>query len=267
MFPVLVSIGPVHIFSYSVFIVLAWLAFSFIFWRCLRSQGVEEERIFDLSFYTTLVALAVARAVFVLTHLTLFTDNLIKIAAIWVQSGLSYAGALVSGLIILLLLAKRYKVRFGLVLDALAFALPVAWVTGEVGSFLDGTELGRVTSLAWGVRYVGQTSLRHPVQLYTIAAVLIILFLVALIARKAAWEKWPYGLVGVWWFFMSSIALFVLEFVKDTSVYWVGLSANQWLMIAIFAESVGAFYVRGGGRGWLRQVRGGIYAKFSKRHA
>ncbi len=70
--------------------------------------------------------------------------------------------------------------------------------------------------------------------------------------------------------------MFLLEFLKDTRVYWISLSANQWILIAVFAEAMGAFYVRGGGREAVRpyinaiQTKvhafvGGIYAKFSKR--
>ena len=89
-------------------------------------------------------------------------------------------------------------------------------------------------------------------------------------------EKLPYGIVGVRFFILYCVPMFVLEFLKDTRVYWVSLSANQWILIALFAEALGAFYVRGGGREAIRpigykikktvsNITGGLYAKFSKR--
>jgi hypothetical protein len=70
---------------------------------------------------------------------------------------------------------------------------------------------------------------------------------------------------------------FGVEFFVEHTVYWGNLSANQWVLVGIFGQSLGAFYVRGGGKErlqiWARalariskKVVGGIYAKFSKRH-
>jgi prolipoprotein diacylglyceryltransferase len=84
------------------------------------------------------------------------------------------------------------------------------------------------------------------------AALIVILLVVIFWAKRSTREKWPYGLVGVWFFALFALSMFALEFFKDSSVYWNSLSANQWVLIAIFAEALGAFYVRGGGRQKLR---------------
>jgi prolipoprotein diacylglyceryltransferase len=116
--------------------------------------------------------------------------------------------------------------------------------------------------------------MRHPIQLYEITACIIILILLFVISKRSIKEKWPYGLLGLWFFLLFSFVMFPLEFFKESRVYWT-LSANQWILIALFAETLGAFYVRGGGREALRpvphkiktffiKVFGGIYAKFSK---
>jgi len=89
--------------------------------------------------------------------------------------------------------------------------------------------------------------------------------------KKAEIGKWPFGLVGVWFFLLFSIFMFIIEFVKETGANFLRLNINQWILIAIFAESLGALYVRGGGREkfrpMIRRVIGAIYTKFSKRHA
>ncbi len=265
MLPILIAIGPLYFYSYAVFIVLSWLVWSFMFWRYLRNQGTDEERIFDLTFYASLSSLVAARAVFVLTHTSLFSDNLLKIGALWIQSGLSFAAGLIGGLVAILFLAKRYKVRFGKILDSLAHSMPIALIIASIGFFLDGTQLGKVTKLPWGVRYAGEINLRHPVELYTIIAVLVLWFIVELISRRARWDKWSPGLVGVWWFFLLSFAMFMLEFLVDSNVYWASLTLAQWVMVGLFAESLGAFYVRGGGRDWLKKQGGGIYGFFKRK--
>ncbi len=269
MFPVLFIIGSLHIYSFSLILVLAWLVFSFVFWRWLRNEGVAEERIFDLTFYATLVAGVLGRAAFVAFDWEVFAESYLKIAAIWVAPGLSLYGALVGGLLTLIYLSRQYKVRLGHVLDAVGGAFGLAFFVGVLGAFLDGSYVGTLTNLPWAVRYVGHVGSRHPVQLYEAFAVLVILIVLAVLARRGRKDKWPYGLLGLWFFSLFSVAMFILEFLRDARVYWGVLRANQWILVAIFAETIGAFYVRGGGREWIRplvnKLLGGIHGKFSKR--
>ena len=276
MYPILFSIGRIHLFSFSVFLIVAWLVFSFVFWKLLRNQAIDEEHIFDLTFYSSLVAFVFSRAAFVVFHWSLFADSWLKVFALWVQPGLSLYGALVGGMLTMLYLSRRFNIRVAHVLDGLGFAFPAACVAGLIGTFLDGTTVGKLTSVAWSVRYVGHVGRRHPVQVYELVALICIIIFVSIMQKKAAKKSWPYGAAGLWFFLVYSVVQFVLEFVKESGVYFLGLSANQWVLIALFAETLGAFYVRGGGREVIRpMIRrassrvvhgiGGIYAKLSRK--
>jgi prolipoprotein diacylglyceryltransferase len=267
MYPLLARLGPFHLYSLSVFVVLSWLVFSFLFWRGLRSQGVDEEHIFNLTFYSTLVAFLFARVIFVVLNTELFAETPLKIIALWVQPGMSLYGGVVGGLLVFVSLCRTYKVRVGHVLDAFGPAFGGAFIVGTIGAFLDGTYVGTITNLPWAVRFVGHVGSRHPVELYEIAAMIGILIFVAILARRATAKKWPYGFLGLWFFAGTSIVMFILEFFKDTRVYFHLLRVNQWILLAIFAETIGAFYVRGGGREAIRPIINKIYAKFSKRTA
>lgn len=259
-------------------LVISWCLFSFLFWRGLRRWGIEEDRIFDLTFYSTLTAFVMARLVFVVTNWYQFAGkSLLLIPALWIAPGLSWIGALVGGIATLTLLSRQYKVRLGLVLDSLPFALLAPVILGEVVSFLQSSEIGKVTLLPWGVRVIGHTGLRHPVQGYEIFFLAALWFFLWRIAQVAVKKKWAYGVVGVWFFLLYSVGMFSLEFAKDTPVYWGRLTANQWILIGIFAECIGVLYVRGGGRESLRPVfravhsaiiqKGkAVYATISKRH-
>lgn len=265
MYPILFSLGPLHIFSLSVFLILAWIVFSFLFWRALRRWGVAEDRIFDLTFYATLTAVVAARAGFVLLNLDLFVDDtFLKILAVWVAPGFWFYAGLTGALATLVFLTRRSKVRLGLVLDAVAAALPVSLIVAKIGSLLDGAEVGKLADLPWALRYVGYAGRRHPVQLYEIGAIMAVAILVAYLIRRSEREKWPYGLVGVWFFAVFSPLMFLLEFVKEASVYWLSVSVNQWVLIGFFAEAIGALYVRGGGREVLRPAARTLVTKLKK---
>jgi prolipoprotein diacylglyceryltransferase len=271
MYPILFSAGAFHIYSLSVALIVAWSVFSFFFWRALRGQGVEEEHIFNLTFYSTVMAFIFSRLVYVLLNFDLFRASMLKIVALWVQPGFSLYGAFLGGLLTLIYLSRQYKVRLGHVLDAFGPAFGAAFIIGAVGSLLDGSYVGTMTQVPWSVRFVGHVGARHPVQLYEILVVSFILIFLAFLAARGAQKKWPYGLMGLWFFALYSPGMFILEFFKDTRVYFNLLRANQWILIAIFAETIGAFYVRGGGREAVRpfinRFVGGIHAKFSKRSA
>ncbi|MEK7129407.1 MAG: prolipoprotein diacylglyceryl transferase family protein, partial [Patescibacteria group bacterium] len=193
MYPMLLSIGGVHIASFSVFLILAWLVWSFLFWKMLRSQAVDEERIFDLTFYATLAALAGGRAGYVLTHPDQFAGDWLATVALWVAPGLSLYGSLVAGLLVLVYLARRYTIRLGHVLDALAFAFPAALAVGEVGALLDGSTVGLETRLPWAGALVGIVGKRHPTPVYELLFLVVVLVVLSLLARRAEKMKWAYG--------------------------------------------------------------------------
>lgn len=277
MYPLLFSIGSFHVYVLSVLILVSWLVYSFLFWRSLRSNGVDEDKIFDITFWSTLLAAITSRAVFIGLHPELFADAWLKTVAIWVQPGFSLYGAIVGCCCAYIYFSRSLKVRLGHMLDAIAVSFPAAILLALIGVLFDGSVPGTHASLPWAVRIVGVTGTRHPVQAYEILALILIIILIAFISRKSKKDKRPYGVVGMWFFILYSLLMFLLEFFKDTHVYWISLRANQWVLIALFAESLGAFYVRGGGREATRpilvkvrsritKVLGGIYAKFSKRH-
>lgn len=254
MHPILLSIGPFHIFSIGVFLILAWCAFSFILWKLLREQAVSEEIIFDITFYSTIVGLVSARIGFALIHPELFSNALVKIPAVWVQPGLSIYSGLVGFMLTLIWLSRRRHARVGIVLDSLALALPISFILGAVGTLLDGSELGRRTSLPWAVTYSGQQIRRHPLGLYEIIIFFLLFCLIWRIQKLAQKYEWPYGLVGVWFFVLFSFSMFFLEFVKEHTVYLKGLNVNQWLLVGLFGQAIGALYVRGDGKKYLSTV-------------
>ncbi|MFZ2024925.1 MAG: prolipoprotein diacylglyceryl transferase family protein [Microgenomates group bacterium] len=277
MFPILFSIGSFHVFSFSIFLILAWFIWSFLFWRHLRALAVAEEPIFDAMFVTTIISLIISRLSFVGTHVALFRENWLRVVALWVQPGLSLYGALIGCVLILIFFAMKYKIRIAHILDAFSVSFMWAFAIGLIGSFLDGSVVGKEAALGWAVPYAGHMGFRHPVQVYQCIAMVFIILIISLIRRSAKKHAWADGIIAMWFFMLFSGSAFGVEFFMEHTVYWGNLSANQWILVGIFGQSLGAFYVRGGGKErvqiWARAVQriskkviGGIYAKFSKRH-
>ena len=140
-------------------------------------------------------------------------------------------------------------------------SLPYAFIVGQISSLLSGSEIGLPVSLPWSVRYVGIVGLRHPVQMYAIAGLLLISFLLSLLSARAVKKQWSYGVIGIWFFMLYAPVFFYIEFFKDSSVYWSLLRVNQWVLLLLFGQACGALYVRGGIRESLRPFFSFIHAR------
>lgn len=265
MHPVLLTVAGVPISSFSIFLLLGWAVFSFVFWKSLREEGVGEERIFDLTFYATIASFVGSRLGFVAFHWDQFAPSLLKIVALWVAPGMSLLPGVIAGCMAMVLLGRRWKVRIGAILDAWGLALPGALAVGSVGSFLDGTVIGRVSSVPWAIRYVGFPNLRHPYQLYETVVLFLVLTLVGWLATRARQKKWALGSVGVGFFLLWGLSLFGLEFFKENTLYWAGVSPNQWGALALGGAAVVAWYTACGGIFFVRSASRRIYERISKR--
>jgi len=96
--------------------------------------------------------------------------------------GMSYHGAVIGFVIGSYLFSKKYKVKFGMIMDMIAVSIPLAFVFGRIGNFLNQELVGRVTDVSWGILVDG--SLRHPSQLYEAFLEGILVFVVVYTYRN-----------------------------------------------------------------------------------
>ena len=245
MLPVIFSIGSFHLFSFSVLLIIAWAVWSFYFWRYLRSLAILDEPVFDAMFYSTLVALFFARVFFVILNFSLFSENLLRVVALWVQPGLSLYGAIFGALLTYMVLSIKHKMRFAYLLDAFTLSFPIAYIIGSIGSFLDGSVVGKTANLPWAVHYIGAVGSRHPVQIYELFYCSLLL-LGLLIFQRHLSKHYPtyHGRTFVLFLTFFSLGSFVLEFFKQSPVYFAYLSPEQWICVLLFGESLGIFFVK-----------------------
>jgi phosphatidylglycerol:prolipoprotein diacylglycerol transferase len=77
---------------------------------------------------------------------------------------MSYHGAVLGFLIATYMYSKKHKIDFGRIMDLVAISVPLAFVFGRIGNFLNKELIGRETDVSWGILVDG--ILRHPSQLY-----------------------------------------------------------------------------------------------------
>ena len=96
--------------------------------------------------------------------------------------GMSYHGAVLGFLIATSMYSKKHKMEFGKIMDLVALSVPLAFVFGRIGNFLNQELIGRETDVPWGIMVDGV--LRHPSQLYEAILEGFGVFLVVFIYRK-----------------------------------------------------------------------------------
>ena len=79
-------------------------------------------------------------------------------------AGMSYHGAVIGFALATLLFCYFKKIDFWKILDVVALAVPLAYIFGRLGNFLNERIVGRVTDVPWGVYIDG--ALRHPIGIY-----------------------------------------------------------------------------------------------------
>ena len=137
--------------------------------------------------------------------------------------GMSYHGAVVGAAIGSYLFARRNPKQIYKILDVVALAVPVGFVFGRIGNFLNQELVGRVTDVPWGIYVDGL--LRHPSQLYEgFLEGILIAIIIYLYRKRRAFDGALVGIYGV----LYGTARFMVEFWRMPDVQ-LGYYYGGWL--------------------------------------
>lgn len=149
-------------------------------------------------------------------------------------SGMSYHGAVLGFVLASYLYARRHKKSLLLFMDSVALALPLGYILGRVGNFLNQELFGRETSLPIGILVNGR--LVHPSQLYEAFLEGFCVFLVLFFTRHRVKNQGE--LIGLYMLFYS-IARFFAEFFREADAQLGYFGAASGIFAGIFGESGG----------------------------
>jgi len=242
MHPVLIAIGKFHIYTYGVMIAIGILVGVFLARRQAAKEGINPDKIIDITFYVLLAALIGSRLLFVLTNLQEYSSDPIKALKIW-EGGLVFYGGLLPAVVVGIWYIKKQGLALWQVTDIFAPSVAIGHAFGRIGCFCAGCCYGKACSLPWAVTFKDPRSLAplgiplHPTQLYSsLTEFLIFGFLVLLRRRKKFHGElfWSYILV-------YSVARFLLEYLRGDprgSVLGGLFSTSQVIGIPLVGISV-----------------------------
>jgi len=139
---------------------------------------------------------------------------------------------LLTGAAAALFYLRRKTIGMAQVADAAAIGLCAALTMVSLRNFLLGSDYGAPTNLPWGIDL--WLDIRHPVQVYEMALLLIALVIL--------WRYQESALPGetVWRFvaFYSTIELFVTAFRANSSTWLLGIRAAQVGALAVLLTAL-----------------------------
>ena len=233
MIPVLYTIGSFNVYSFGIFLAIAFILSTFIVWKLSREEFKEEEHL-DAYFYTALVTLIVGRTVYILRNWQDFKFIILKYFLVVETPGLSMLGGAVGGIIFLYFYCKRKKINFYHMGDLFAVASSLGLVFIKIGQQLGGAAFGKQTDFFLKVKILGRAGFYHPAELYE-SLIYTFLFVILLVFYKRGLrKKWHSGIIFSLFVLVVSLSTIILEFIKVYRVYLYGLSFRQLLGILIF---------------------------------
>jgi len=242
MFPTVLRIGNLHIYSYGVMLFISFLCGIAVVEHRAKKFGVDPKKITDLALWVLLAVVVGSRLFYVAFHWQEFSNDLIGIIAFWRGglAGLMFYGGFLGGIIAGVLFVRINKLPVRKLMDAVAPAIVLGEGFTRIGCFLNGCCFGVPTQGACGMVFppnspAGATFLGqpiHPTQLYSSAAGFL-LFLFALWLEKRNLKP---GVLSAVLLIVYSLFRFGIDFVR----YYEN-NANLWgnQIVALALTAVG----------------------------
>jgi len=241
--PVAFDIGFIKVHWYGIMYVLALLsALFFAKWINKHDKmGIPEDVIDNYFIWVEIGVVLGARLGYVLFYdpSGYYLSNPIQIFSPFDTnghftgiSGMSYHGAVVGALISTYLFGRKYPQYLYKILDISALGIPVGYVFGRIGNFLNQELVGGITNVKWGIYVDGV--MRHPSQLYEAILEGVIVAIILYIYRL---RKSFNGELIAWYGMLYGVMRFIVEFFRmpDSQLGYVccGMSMGQILSISM----------------------------------
>jgi phosphatidylglycerol:prolipoprotein diacylglycerol transferase len=196
--------------SFGLLVAIAALVGLWLFERERRQSALPEHTL-DAGMAGVFGGLAGAKLVWALEHMGRegpFLELLLS------RGGLSWFGGLAGGLLAGIVLLRRRGISVVRVLAAATPALAVAHAIGRIGCFLVGDDYGVPSTLPWAVAFPEglppTTSPVHPTQLYEMAALLPLAWLLVRWRRQGRSDRFVLGT----YLAATGLIRFAIEFLR-----------------------------------------------------
>ncbi len=247
--PILISLGPLNLYWYGLFMVSGILAALIVSFRLAKYYKIDSNTLLDLCFWLIINGLIGARVYDILLEYTYYLNNPLDIFKIW-QGGLAIHGAIIGGLLTIYFFSRKRTLSPWRLIALALPGLALGQALGRWGNYFNQELFGLPTSAPWGIpiqvlnrpwAYISN-SYFQPTFLFESLGCLIIftsllLFNIYFI-KKNKLNKTFFVWMIVYYMISYSILRFTLETIRiDWAPTFLGLRWPQFMsLIIIFAS-------------------------------
>lgn len=236
---IICTIFGVHIYYYGVILALAIIIGTFVA-ECISTKYMDfaKETVIDLVPYLVIFGIIGARLYYCILNSDFYFRFPTEIIAIR-HGGISIHGAILGGLIGLLIFAKRRKISAFKLADISVIGLSLAQAIGRWGNFFNSEAFGRPTNLPWKlyiapqyrpVPYQGYEYF-HPAFLYESILDLVIFMILFWFLRSGKTKR--DGNIALIYLILYSVARIIVEHYRIDSVLYIA-----GIPVAIFVSVI-----------------------------
>lgn len=242
---ILISLGPLNIYWYGVFMILGILAGIVITLWLAKYYNIPNNLIIDLFFWLIIGCLIGARIYDDLLNFTYYIDHPLQALQIW-KGGLAIHGAIIAGIIILFIFARRQRLNFWEIGSLFVPGLALGQSIGRWGNYFNQELFGLPTNSLIGIpikiinrpdNYIFYDHFQPTFLYESFGSFLIFLFLIFLnlyFIKKRRLTKnffvWSVSLYMI----LYSILRFCLEFIRiDETPDYFGFRFPQIISLSI----------------------------------
>jgi len=230
MYPIILRLGPVTVYSFGVMMALAFVVSGLIVTRELDRRGLDAALGSSLVFWGAVGGLVGARLWIIVDDFGGFVQE--PVSFLLTGAGFVWYGGLVGGLLAVSLFIRLHRLPWLVTTDCLALAAPLGHAIGRIGCQLAGDgDWGMETTVPWGMAYSNAIigwdhapGVRvHPAPLYEAglyAMIFVILWRLRLRVHGA-------GTILGAYFVLAGVARFGVEFVRIEPRVLFGLTEAQ----------------------------------------
>jgi phosphatidylglycerol:prolipoprotein diacylglycerol transferase len=238
MYPTIVRLGPITVYSFGVMMALAFVVSGLIVTRELDRRGMDAHLGSPLVFWGAIGGLLGARLWIIFDDLGAFVQA--PLSFLLTGAGFVWYGGLLGGLLAVSLFIRFHRLPWLLTTDCLALAAPLGHAIGRIGCQLAGDgDWGRETTLPWGMAYTNAIIgwdyapgvLVHPAPLYE-AGLYTMIF--AILWRLRLRVRGAGAILGTY-FVLAGVARFGVEVIRIEPRVLFGLTEAQLFSAGLVA--------------------------------
>ncbi len=199
------ALGPITIYPQGIFLLMAILASSYLFWREGVKKKFEEEPLLDFVLVTLVGGVIGGRLFYFLFEQTITTQNFFQLFKIWQPGGMLWYGALFGGFTAGSVFAQRNFWDLKKIWDTLVPALLLGQAIGSLPA--------------------------HPLE----SLFFFIFFILFNYLRRG---EFAVGFYGPIYLILTSLLRFFAEFFRFEKTYLFGVNLNQVLSILFLGLGV-----------------------------